>query len=127
MAVKEVINNGIILIVDDDEAVAYVTGEMLRRLGYSVQVETESKLALNAFMEDPDGFGLIIADQRMPDMKGTEIAEKVLQVRPDMPVIVVSGTSSGTREEADGVGVLWLEKPLIKEELSRAVERALRS
>ncbi|OPY62042.1 MAG: response regulator FixJ [Syntrophorhabdaceae bacterium PtaU1.Bin034] len=78
-------------------------------------------------MEDPDGFGLIIADQRMPDMKGTEIAEKVLQVRPDMPVIVVSGTSSGTREEADGVGAYWLEKPLLKEELSKAVEKALRS
>ena len=63
--------------------------EMLKRLGYSVTTRTSSIEALELFRMKPIEFNLVITDQTMPQMTGTDLAKEILRIRannPDHPV-----------------------------------------
>ena len=62
-----------VLVVDDDEAVAGMIGQMLRRMGYSSVVCNKPLDAFTLFSSAPERFDAVIADQIMPDLKGTEL------------------------------------------------------
>ena len=88
-----------ILFVDDEEVITETYVELLQSQGYDVTGVSGSLEAVKIFTEDPDKFDLIITDQTMPDMLGTELAEKVLQIKSDMPIILCSGYSAKLNEE----------------------------
>ena len=83
-----------ILIVDDEEINTSLFGKMIRHLGYSVTVTVDSLNALRLFTENPYKFDLILADQTMPNLTGAELCEKVKQIRPEIPVIIITGTAN---------------------------------
>jgi DNA-binding NtrC family response regulator len=64
---------------------------MLIEHGYQVTMKTSSKDVVAMFKEDPDQFDLVITDQTMPELFGIELAEELLKIRPDMPIILCSG------------------------------------
>ena len=76
-----------ILFVDDEEDLVYAGEKMLKRLGYEPAVFQNSLEALEAFRAGPDRFDLIITDQGMPHMTGTELAREALRIRPGIPII----------------------------------------
>jgi PAS domain S-box-containing protein len=80
-----------IMIVDDEPQLLDALTELLKGLGYQAFPFTNPKDALNAFENDPDGYDLLITDHTMPHMTGIILTNKVLQVRKDLPVILMTG------------------------------------
>jgi CheY-like chemotaxis protein len=116
-----------ILFVDDEEALVITTRRMLERLGYDVTASVSSRDALERFQSDPAAFDLVITDQTMPHMTGDQLAASLLELRPDIPVILCTGFSETmTEERALGLGIRsYLMKPLVMGTLASAVREAL--
>ena len=116
-----------ILFVDDEEVLATMGKKMLERLGYSVTTRTGSPEALETFEARPGSFDLVITDMTMPSMTGDELAVRILETRPDIPVIICTGFSSRiTPERARTLGISRLmSKPLLKNALAETVRSVL--
>lgn len=116
-----------ILCVDDERMIVDMQEVLLRNLGYAVQVTTESTEALEMVRAAPDEFDLVITDQTMPKMTGVELAEELLKIRPDLPIILCTGFSSiVTEEKVKSMGVKELVyKPLAKKELALLIRKVL--
>lgn len=108
-----------ILLVDDEQSVASFMQVLLERRGYKVTLCTNSGDALMMFQESPRDFDMIITDQTMPHMTGVELADEMMAVRPDVPVIICSGYSEFVNEEsAIEMGFRgFLEKPINSDKL----------
>ena len=116
-----------ILVIDDEDILVEMTTEILERLGYLVTVHTSSQEALTAFENQPDRFDLVLTDQTMPGMTGTDLARRMLQLRPDLPIILCTGYSTIITEEkamALGIGA-FLHKPLARKDLARLIRKML--
>ena len=116
-----------ILLVDDEEPVLHVADQILRQLGYDVVAVMSSKEALDRFRGGPEDFDLVITDTTMPRMTGVELAEALMEIRPDLPIILCTGYSEKISEEkAADLGVKGLlMKPITKHEMAEAVRLAL--
>jgi PAS domain S-box-containing protein len=116
-----------ILLVDDDTSLARMNKKILEKLGYSVQVFTDSKEALKQFSIDPAAFDMVLTDMTMPNLTGKEMAEKMLILRPDLPVILLTGYSNLiTREEALAAGISdFLLKPVSIDDLAASIRKIL--
>ena len=116
-----------ILFVDDEISLARVGARRLSALEYRVRAETDPKEALDRFRSDPAAFDLVVTDFTMPGMTGLDFAEALVKIRPDIPVLMVTGFVEEIPEarlSAAGVrGVL--RKPLTLEQLSAAVRDVL--
>lgn len=113
-----------IMVVDDEPAVREITGQMLERLGYEVETHSGAMDALASFERNPEGFDLVITDRTMPSMTGEELASKILQIRPEMPVILCSGRDGDGKAGRSGMCSI-LRKPVRIRELKGAVRKAL--
>ncbi|MCP4023788.1 MAG: PAS domain-containing protein, partial [Desulfobacteraceae bacterium] len=71
-----------ILLVDDEESVVKLEGQILSRLGYQVTQSTKSTEALNLFKTGPEDFDLVITDMTMPDLTGDQLAKEILLIKP---------------------------------------------
>jgi CheY-like chemotaxis protein len=80
-----------ILIVDDDEVIVGLCSEMLLELGYDARGFTDPGEALDHFKQHPDSCELLIVDYSMPGMNGAEFCEAIQQIRPGLPVILITG------------------------------------
>jgi PAS domain S-box-containing protein len=116
-----------ILLIDDEEMLAEMSKTMLERLGYRVTTETNSIEALVTFRKQPHLFDLIITDQTMPGMTGMDLARLMLQLRPDLPIILCTGYSTLISEEkVKSYGIKGFAlKPVTKEGLGRLVRQVL--
>ncbi|MFC1497146.1 response regulator [Verrucomicrobiota bacterium] len=119
--------NESILIVEDDTAVAEILSEMLISLGYKTTVISNGFSALKLFKLDSHHFDLVIMDQVMHEMKGTELARQLLTIRPDIPIILCTGyKESIPPEQAKAAGIRELiTKPLTIEDLSVIIRKVL--
>lgn len=116
-----------ILLVDDEEAITEMGQSMLRRLGYQVHAVSDGVQALQVFSKEPSAFDLIITDHTMPRMTGTELAQELINVRPDIPVILCTGYSElVNREIAKDLGIReFIMKPMSRSELADTIRRVL--
>jgi CheY-like chemotaxis protein len=116
-----------LLIVDDEEALVELDGEMLRTLGYAVECHTNPIQALETFRRHPDRFDLVITDMTMPQMTGVELARNLLDIRPNIPIVLCTGFNEGlSDEQAQKIGIKVLEmKPLEMRDLAQTVRRVL--
>jgi CheY-like chemotaxis protein len=116
-----------ILFIDDEEMLAELGQAMLQRLGYHVTTRGNSLDALTTFQNQPDAFDLIITDQTMPGMAGVDLARRILQIRPRMPIILCTGYSSQISEEtAKAAGIMGFAfKPLAKKDIGELIRKIL--
>ncbi len=114
---------GCILFVDDEKSLVESNRIALERHGYKVVSTTSSLQALKIFKRNPDKFDLVITDQTMPKMTGKELASKILNIRPDMPIFLCTGFSDVIDEKrAAKMGIkAFLEKPLFRNELLKNI------
>jgi len=66
---------------------------MLERLGYQVAAKTNPGEAFELFRSKPDNFDLILSDKTMPQMTGDKLAQRLMEIRPDIPIIISTGFS----------------------------------
>lgn len=116
-----------ILTVDDESIIVTLHEDVLSRLGYTVTVKTSSEEALAQFKDNSHSFDLLITDQSMPILSGGKLAQEVLSIRPDMPIILCTGYSSILSEErAMEIGIKkYLMKPVSSIDLARTVRSVL--
>lgn len=125
--VQHAAGNERILLVDDEEMLAVLGGRMLEQLGYTVSVERNSVEALARFKANPGAFDVVITDQSMPEMSGVELAQALLKIRPDIPIILCTGYSKKiTEKEAMALGIKkFMTKPFDSKQLAQCVRDAL--
>jgi len=116
-----------ILLVDDEAQIVRMAQQMLESLGYHVTVRTSSLDAFEVFCTQPDKFDLVITDQTMPNITGTELAQKLMGIRPDIPIILCTGFSEViTEEKAKAIGIRkYVMKPVVKREMAIAIRQIL--
>jgi two-component system, cell cycle sensor histidine kinase and response regulator CckA len=116
-----------ILLVDDELPIAKMGGRILELLGYRVTVRTSSIEALELFRAKPADFDLVVTDMTMPNMTGDELAIELLEIRPDIPVILCTGYSKNiTDETASEIGIkAFAYKPIVKSDLAKIVRKVL--
>jgi CheY-like chemotaxis protein len=116
-----------ILFIDDEPILVEMSKDMLSRLGYSVTVRTNSLEALTTFEKQPEAFDLVITDQTMPGITGFDLARRMLQIRPNLPIILCTGHSSLiTEEKVKSFGIKGFTlKPLIKKDIAGLIRKVL--
>ncbi|MCK5322649.1 MAG: CHASE2 domain-containing protein [Desulfobulbaceae bacterium] len=116
-----------ILFIDDEEALVHMGKRILNYLGYDVTATTNCHEALELFRQQPHAFDLVITDQTMPHMTGIKLAEELLRLRPDIPVILCTGfsqTVSTEKIKKAGIRELAL-KPLTINDIAQTIRRVL--
>ncbi len=116
-----------VLVVDDEPALVRLAEDVLAGLGYEPFGITSSSEAWRHFEATPDRFNLLLTDQAMPGLLGTELATRCRRLRPQLPVLLLSGWGGADlAERAAAAGIAQcLTKPLRRAELARAVAQAL--
>ena len=116
-----------ILFIDDEVILIEMAQVMLERLGYRVTVQADSLEAMSIFTNQPENFDLVITDQTMPGMTGMELARRMLQIRPDLPIILCTGYSTLISEEkARSAGIKGFAlKPLARKEIATLIRKVL--
>jgi len=115
------------LLVDDEPEVVEVAKTVLERMGCRVTAFTDSTEALNLFLQNPEAFDLIMTDQTMPDLTGIDLARKILRVRKDIPIVLITGYSEMVSpEKAREVGIReFVMKPFTRKDMGEAIRRVL--
>jgi CheY-like chemotaxis protein len=116
-----------VLIVDDEPMLVEMTGKMLERLGYRVTKKTDARDAFEAFRSNPRSFDVVLTDYTMPHLTGIELARKILEIRPEMPIILCTGYSEKAAEEAaeKAENIRCAMKPLDGKQLAELVRSSL--
>jgi len=116
-----------ILLVDDDESVLQMEKDMLIHLGYKMTCATSGQQALEVFHLQPENFDLVITDMTMPHMTGAELSQEILNIRPDIPIIMCSGFSELiTKDKAKAIGIKeYIMKPIVRNNMAKVIRKAL--
>jgi PAS domain S-box-containing protein len=116
-----------ILLVDDEHAVARTTMMMLKRFGYQVTCLTSSIEALAFFNDAPQTYDLVLANASMPHLPGTKMAVEMMNIRPDIPILLCAGLREAVSEaEVQSLKVQGvITKPVDKNVLARKVREVL--
>ncbi|MFC7536104.1 PAS domain S-box protein [Sphingomonas sp. GCM10030256] len=109
---------GTALLVDDEDLVRLSTADMLADVGYRVVEASSAEEALRLFKRSSGSFDLLVTDHLMPGMNGTDLAREARALRPDLPVLIVSGYA-----ESEGIApdLPRLTKPFRKDELAASL------
>jgi len=116
-----------ILLIDDEEQIIDIEQQILERLGYKVTPKTDSEEALKEFAAQPDQFDLVITDMTMPKMTGDQLARKMIDIKPKIPVILCTGFNEAiTEEKALSIGIdRFVMKPIVKDKLASTIRSVL--
>jgi PAS domain S-box-containing protein len=116
-----------ILLVDDEVVQVRSEQHLLERLGYKVIAKTDSLEALEVFRSQPEAFDLVITDQAMPHMTGIKLAEELMHIRSDIPIILCTGFSEAVDgKEAKAMGIReFMMKPFSARHLAETIRRVL--
>jgi DNA-binding NtrC family response regulator len=106
-----------IMVVDDEEFVDEMIQEHLHRAGFETVAFFNAPDALEFIENNPSSIDLAIIDHIMPGISGTELADKLLMMMPDLPIIIITGSPDYT---AFG-NYMVLKKPLTRDKLLEAV------
>jgi len=118
----------VVLVVDDDDMVRDVHSNILKSIGYRVVNACHPEQALQIFKKDKE-IKLGLLDYHMPMMNGLELTRIMRKIRPDFPVVLISGNHSLVANQLTGSGKLAsftsVHKPIAVSELSRVIRRLL--
>jgi CheY-like chemotaxis protein len=114
-----------ILVIDDDDAVLTVIAEALGRCGYRVTCCANAAQALEAIEVRGEGFDLVVTDQTMPGMTGTELAAALHRLRPALPVVLCSGHAPQAASASAAGIAAFVAKPIEPNEFARIVRATL--
>ncbi len=121
---------GMILAVDDEPVVLRMCDTVLRRGGYEVTLAKSGEEALRTFAKRDSGpFELALIDVVLPGISGVEVAKRIQEAQPELPIILMTGF--GPQEISSIIGdrnpfrIIW--KPFKTESLLQMIENAIAS
>jgi two-component system cell cycle sensor histidine kinase/response regulator CckA len=116
-----------VLLVDDEDVVADVGDQMLRKLGYEVLVARSGKEAIEYYEPKRDQIDMVILDMIMPDMNGGEVYDRIKEINPHAKILLSSGYSiDGQAADILELGFDgFIQKPFSMEVLSRRIRKVL--
>ncbi len=116
-----------VLIVDDEKPLVALGEEILAELGYEPIGFSSSTAALEAFRDAPQRFDIVLTDETMPELIGTALAREMQLLRPDIPIVLMSGYSGAQlHERARALGIREvLHKPLQSKDIAECLGRIL--
>jgi CheY-like chemotaxis protein/anti-sigma regulatory factor (Ser/Thr protein kinase) len=119
--------NECILFVDDEKDVIEIGERMLTHLGYEVIAKSDSIEVLDLFRSQSDRFDLVITDMTMPKLTGDKLAEEMLRIRNDIPIILYTGyTENFSKKQAQKIGIKEFGmKPFEMRDLAETTRRVL--
>ena len=117
-----------ILIVDDERELVTLTEELLASLGYEPVGFSDARAALDAFRRNPGRFDAILTDERMQPLGGLELAERIHEIEPRVPIILMTGHRDADIDGRARSGEIAeiLDKPLRVQTLRRVLASQLR-
>src|SRR5262249_3949798 len=118
-----------VLLVEDEESVRELVRVTLAARGYRVLEAENGEAGLRIAKEHGDSIDILITDVVMPGIGGRELARRLLQIRPDLGVLYLSGYTEDTilHQGALDAGTAFLQKPFTLQNLARKVREVLRS
>ncbi len=118
---------GRILVVDDDPGVRQTLAASLELHGFEVVEASSAEQGLDKVREET--FDLVVSDIRMPGMNGVQLFREVRRVRPDLPVVLITGfeVESWVEEAIQEGAFTVVEKPVRMERFIQLAQRAIRS
>jgi PAS domain S-box-containing protein len=118
-----------VLYIDDEKALTVLASRILQGLGYRVTTFTDPAAALAAFRAHAQDFDVVVTDLSMPGMNGFTLARNLLDIRPDLPIVMTSGyVRAEDQEIAQKIGLRDLIlKPNTVEELGNTLDRIFRT
>jgi DNA-binding NtrC family response regulator len=115
-----------ILFVDGDQMIVDKVNPLLAEMGYHVRTETSAMDALAVFSNNPAAYDLIITDLGISDMSGLLLAEKLLRLRGDIPIVLLTGPEGEKMSRERQTGIQWFGmKPISTIDLADTVRKAL--
>ena len=119
--------SGRILLVEDDTMLLYLKKEMLEEAGYHVLAAADVDVAIELAKSDEDEIHLLISDLIMPKMTGKELSEKIMTLRPQIKVLLMSGYASDiiTSQDVNRDSFQFLQKPISFELLKTKIRSIL--
>jgi PAS domain S-box-containing protein len=120
--------NEVILVVEDEQAVRLLVGNLLQRCGYTALLAVSGVEALNHWEQHKDKIQLLLTDMVLPDgMMGRELAEKLKGEKPRLKVVYTSGYSANVVGKGPALveGVNFLQKPYHPQKLAQTVRDCL--
>jgi signal transduction histidine kinase/ActR/RegA family two-component response regulator len=119
-------NGETILVVEDNDATRASVCEILNSLGYRILEASDGKQALEVYAREAERIDLVLSDLVMPVMGGSDLVRTLESTTPQQRFLLMTGYPLGkTRELLESGKVQWLQKPLSKAKLARAVRKAL--
>ena len=123
------VNTGIgkILVIDDDPVLVNLVVEMLEIIGYNTVSSISGKEGLRIFKEAPGDFDLVITDMTMPEITGDMLAQEIINIRSNIPIILCTGFNDHLSEtQANELGICELVmKPVNIKTLSGVIQRVI--
>ena len=118
--------SGRVLVVDDDAMVRTVARRLLESFGLDVHSADGGPAAIDMVTAEPDAFDGVLLDMTMPDLSGPEVLERVRAIRPDLPVVLMSGYHGDELAPELRAGISgFVQKPFTPADLARRMRVAL--
>ncbi len=116
-----------ILLIDDEETLVRLGEEMMAELGYEPVGFASGAAALESLRSAPQRFDAVLSDEAMPEMTGSELAREIRRIRPDIPIVLMSGyVTPALIDRAREIGIKdVLAKPLAARDIARSLADAL--
>ncbi len=118
---------GLVMVVDDEEAVRRMAKATLERYGYTVVVAQDGKEAVDIFATMADDVSAVLLDMAMPVMNGREAARRIVEIRPRTPILITSGYNESEAIdwiEQQGLSG-FIQKPYTASQLAERIKVAL--
>lgn len=123
---SDLYGNEHILFVDDESFNLEIVKEHLEFYGYKVTTTNDSRTAFDWFTQKPEQFDLLLTDQVMPHLTGSELAQKMLLLRPSFPVVAMSGYAEKSPKNKKTYPFTdYLSKPITRVELARCIRKII--
>lgn len=113
-----------ILVIADCVAVSRVIERSLRSLGYAIETHSSSVEALEVFRADPGAFDVVLLNRTMPELTGAQLAEEMGRIRPDMPIVMMTGYAAESCSSIPGITKV-IEKPFGVAELAATLREVM--
>lgn len=124
---RRISGTGTILFVDDEKMIIDVGRAILKKLGYNVITATGGQEAVDVYEKNRDKIDLVVLDMIMPDMNGSEVFDRIMEINPDVKVML----SSGYALNGQAAGIMekgcsgFIQKPFNVNKLSVKINEIL--